>query len=114
MKIHGYLFGMIILMLLINDVMQCPSDNLTYTYSLYSSSTFYSHPFIYCGYRNFPSPFLTIRSTQQFRVHFRSNDDSESGLGFEGRYQFLNQTNNFFSSSCRNPFDPIIYINETE
>ena len=93
----------------------CPSDNLTYTYSLSSSSSskFYLHPFIYCGYRNFPSPYLTIRSTRQFRVHFRSNDDSDSGLGFDGRYQFLNQTNSLFSSFCRTPFDPIIYINET-
>jgi len=96
-----------------DDVIHCPSDNLTYTYSLDSSSAFYLHPFIYCGYRNFPSPFLTTRSTQQFRVHFRSNDDSESGVGFEGRYQFLNQSNTFFSSFCRSPFDPIIYINET-
>jgi hypothetical protein len=46
-------------------------------------------------------------------VHFRSNDDSEAGLGFDGRYQFLNQSSPFFSSFCRSPYDPIIYINET-
>jgi hypothetical protein len=91
----------------------CPSDNLTYTYKLYSSSAYYLHRFIYCGYRNFPSPYLTIRSTQQFRVHFRSNDDLDSGLGFDGRYQFLNRSNSLFSSFCRSPFDPVIYINET-
>jgi hypothetical protein len=92
---------------------ECPSDNLTYTYNLYSSSKYYLHPFIYCGYRNFPSPYLTIRSTQQLRVHFRSNDDLDAGLGFDGRYQFLNRSHDLFSSFCRNPFDPIITINET-
>ncbi|CAF2677508.1 unnamed protein product [Rotaria sp. Silwood2] len=97
-----------------DNYIECPSDNLTYTYSLDSSSKFYLHPFIYCGYRNFPSPYLTIRSTQQFRIHFRSNDDSEAGLGFDGRYLFLNQSNTLFSSYCRSPFDPIIYINETQ
>ncbi|UJR30088.1 hypothetical protein I4U23_017629 [Adineta vaga] len=97
-----------------DDLVRCPSDNLTYTYSLHSSSIFYSHPFHYCGYRNFPSPFLTLRSTELFRVHFRSNDDSETGLGFEGRYQFLNQSSSFFSFICRSPFDSIIYINETK
>jgi hypothetical protein len=73
----------------------------------------YLHPFVYCGYRNFPSPYLTLRATKEFRVHFRSNDDSDAGLGFDGRYKFLNQSNPFFSSFCRTPFDPIIYINET-
>ncbi|CAF3642562.1 unnamed protein product [Rotaria sp. Silwood1] len=97
-----------------DNYIECPSDNLTYTYSLYSSSKFYLHPFIYCGYRNFPSPYLTIRSTRQLRVHFRSNDDSEAGLGFDGRYLFLNKSNILFSSSCRSPFDSMIYINETE
>jgi hypothetical protein len=96
-----------------NNYSQCPSDNLTYSYSLYLSPNYYLHPFIYCGYRNFPSPYLTIRSTKEFRIHFRSNDDLEAGLGFDGRYQFLNQSNILFSSSCRSPFDPIIYINET-
>ncbi|CAF4254638.1 unnamed protein product [Rotaria socialis] len=91
----------------------CPSDNLTYTYNLHSSSKYYLHPFIYCGYRNFPAPYLTFRSTQQFHIHFRSNDDSEAGLGFDGRYQFLSQSNNLFSSLCRSPFDSLIYINET-
>lgn len=93
--------------------MECPSDNLTYTYNLYSPSKYHLYPFVYCGYRNFPAPYLTIRSTQQFRVHFRSNDDSEAGLGFDGLYQFLNQSSPLFSSICRSPFDPIIYINET-
>ncbi|CAF3548948.1 unnamed protein product [Adineta steineri] len=96
-----------------DDLIQCSSDNLTYTYNLYSSSSVYLHPFIYCGYRNFPSPFLTIRSTEHFHVHFRSNDDSEAGLGFEGRYQFLNQSSQYFSSFCRSPFDSVVYINET-
>ena len=97
-----------------DDYIQCPSDNLTYTYSLSSSlSKSYSHPFIYCGYRNFPSPYLSIRSTDQFRVHFRSNDDTDAGLGFDGRYQFLNRSSSFFSSSCRSPFDPVVHVNET-
>jgi hypothetical protein len=96
------------------DYLLCPSDNLTYSYSLYSSFKTYLHPFLYCGYRNFPSPYLTIRLTQQFHVHFRSNDDSDTGLGFDGRYRFLNQSNSLFSSAiCRSPFDSIIYINET-
>ncbi|CAF1387450.1 unnamed protein product [Adineta ricciae] len=97
-----------------DDLIQCPSDNLTYTYSLYSSSIFYVHPFRYCGYRNFPSPFLSVRSTELFRIHFRSNDDADAGLGFEGRYQFVNQSNSLFSPAiCRTPFDSIVYVNET-
>ena len=99
---------------IVDHDMNCPSDNLTYTYKLKSSSKFSSYPFIYCGYRNYPSPYLTIRSTEQFRIHFRSNDDANVGLGFDGRYQFLNQSNIYFSSSCRSPFDPMIYINETD
>lgn len=92
----------------------CPSDNLTYTYRANSSLNYQIHPFVYCGYRNFPSAYLTDRLTKEFRIHFRSNDDLDSGLGFDGRYQFINQSNSFFSSSCRTPFDPIIFINETE
>ncbi|CAF3689170.1 unnamed protein product [Rotaria sordida] len=97
-----------------NNYNQCSSDNLTYTYRSYISSTYYLHPYIYCGYRNFPPPYLTSRSTEQFRIHFRSNDDTDAGLGFYGRYEFLNASNILFSSTCRSPFDPIIYINETE
>lgn len=98
-----------------NDYFQCPSDNLTYSYRHYSSLQYYRHPFIYCGYRNFPSPYLTMRSTEQFRVHFRSNDDSDAALGFDGRYLFVNRSNSLIrsSTSCRSPFDPIIFINET-
>lgn len=98
-----------------NDFIQCPSDNLTYSYRHYSSNQFYRHPFLYCGYRNFPSPYLTMRSTEHFRVHFRSNDDSDAGLGFDGRYLFLNRSSSLFSSSpsCRSPFDSIIYINQS-
>ena len=96
-----------------NDYVQCPSDNLTYSYKLAYSTRIYSHPFIYCGYRNFPPPYLTTRATRQFHVHFRSNNDLEAGLGFDGRYQFLNETNPLFSSSCSSPFDPIIFVNET-
>lgn len=89
-------------------------DNLTYSYRSYISSTYYSYPYIYCGYRNFPPPYLTGRLTEQFRIHFRSNDDTEAGLGFHGRYEFLNESNRLFSSKCRSPFDSVIYINETE
>lgn len=100
-----------------DDLLECPSDNLTYSYGLFSSSLLYAHPFRYCGYRNFPSPFLTLRSTELFRVHFRSNDDYETGLGFEGRYRFFNRSNSLFSLpstlACRSPFDSIIYVNET-
>lgn len=96
-----------------NDLIDCPSDNLSYSYSLYLSSQRYFHPYVYCGYRNFPSPYLTIRSTKQFRIDFRSNDDTDAGLGFDGRYQFLNQSSSFFSSFCRSPFDSVIHINET-
>ncbi|UJR16390.1 hypothetical protein I4U23_003293 [Adineta vaga] len=97
-----------------NDVLHCPSDNLTYTYRLYSSLSYLSYPYVYCGYRNYPSPYLTNRSIEQFRIHFRSNNDTETGLGFDGRYEFINRTHSFFSSKCRNPFDPIIDINENE
>ena len=92
---------------------QCPSDNLTYSYRLSSSNHSYGHPFVYCGYRNFPSPYLTLRSTEQFRVHFRSNDDSDAGLGFDARYHFLNRSSSYFSPSCRSPFDSVIYVNES-
>ncbi|CAF5186051.1 unnamed protein product, partial [Rotaria sp. Silwood1] len=34
--------------------------------------------------------------------------------GFYGRYEFLNKSNILFSSTCPSPFDPTIYINETE
>ena len=79
------------------NYVQCLSDNLTYTYrSSLSSSTHSIYPYIYCGYRNFPPPFLTSRTTEEFRVHFRSNDDLETGLGFDGRYLFLNRTNRLF------------------
>ena len=94
------------------DLVHCSSDNLTYSYLLYSSPKPYQHPFVYCGYRNFPPPFLSFRTTKQFRIHFRSNDDSDAGLGFDGRYLFLNQSNEYFSS-CRSPFDPIVFVNET-
>jgi hypothetical protein len=94
------------------DLVQCSSDNLTYSYTLFSSKS-YQHPFIYCGYRNFPSPHLTLRSTSHFRIHFRSNDDAETGLGFDGHYLFLNRNHSLISSSCRSPFDPVIYVNET-
>jgi hypothetical protein len=99
---------------IVDDYKQCLLDNLTYTYRSSTSSTYDLYPYTYCGYRNFPPPYLTARSTKQFRVHFRSNDDSDTGLGFDGRYQFLNQSNYLFSSLCRSPFDPIIYINQTE
>lgn len=56
---------------------------------------------------------MTIRGTKHYRIDFRSNDDSDAGLGFDGRYQFVNQSSSFFSSFCRSPFDPIIHINET-
>ena len=93
----------------------CPSDNLTYDYRWNSSLNYQIHPFIYCGYRNFPSPYLTDRLTNDFRIHFRSNDDLDAGLGFDGRYQFINRSHSFFSSSiCPTPFDPIIFLNETE
>ena len=93
----------------------CPLDNLTYTYRTNASMSYQTHPFVYCGYRNFPPPYLTDRSTKEFRIHFRSNDDLDAGLGFDGRYQFVNQSNSYFSSStCRTPFDPILLINETE
>ncbi|CAF3455181.1 unnamed protein product [Rotaria sp. Silwood1] len=97
-----------------NNYVQCSSDNLTYTYRSYISSTYYLYPYIYCGYRNFPPPYLTSRSTEQFRIHFRSNDDDDAGLGFYGRYEFLNKSNILFSSTCPSPFDSAIYINETE
>ncbi len=90
------------------------SDNLTYTYRSYSSLTYDEYPYIYCGYRNFPPPYLTSRTIKDFRIHFRSNDDLDAGLGFDGRYQFINQTDSLFSSKCRSPFDSIIHINETE
>lgn len=96
-----------------NDLIECPSDNLSYSYSLSLSSQRYFHPFVYCGYRNFPSPYLTLRTTKHFRIDFRSNDDSDAGLGFDGRYQFVNQSSSFFSSFCRSPFDSVIHINET-
>jgi hypothetical protein len=92
----------------------CLSDNLTYTFRSYSSLIYNFYPYIYCGYRNFPPPYLTSRLTKEFRIHFRANDDSDAGLGFDGRYQFLNQTNSLFSSICPSPFDSIIQINETE
>jgi hypothetical protein len=97
-----------------DDYAQCPSDNLTYSYRLSSStSQSYGHPFVYCGYRNFPSPYLTLRSTEQFRVHFRSNDDSDAGLGFDARYLFINRSSEYVSKSCRSPFDSVIYVNES-
>jgi len=97
------------------NYVQCLSDNLTYTYrSSLSSSTHSIYPYIYCGYRNFPPPFLTSRTTEEFRVHFRSNDDLETGLGFDGRYLFLNRTNRLFSSQCPTPFDSVVFVNETE
>lgn len=92
----------------------CPHDNLTYDYRANSSLNYENHPFVYCGYRNFPSPYLTDRWTKDLRIHFRSNDDLDSGLGFDGRYQFLNRSHSFFSSSCPTPFDPIIFLNETD
>ncbi|CAF5069335.1 unnamed protein product, partial [Rotaria magnacalcarata] len=97
-----------------NNYNQCSLDNLTYSYRSYISSTYYSYPYIYCGYRNFPPPYLTSRLTEQYRIHFRSNDDTEAGLGFHGRYEFFNESSIFFSSVCRSPFDSIIHINETE
>ncbi|CAF3720237.1 unnamed protein product [Rotaria socialis] len=97
-----------------NNYNQCSLDNVTYSYRSYISSTYYSYPYIYCGYRNFPPPYLTSRLTEQYRIHFRSNDDTEAGLGFYGRYEFLNESNILFSSVCRSPFDSIIHINETE
>lgn len=96
------------------NYVQCLSDNLTYTYRSSPSSIYSIYPYIYCGYRNFPPPFLTSRTTKEFRVHFRSNDDLETGLGFDGRYLFLNRTNRLFSSQCPNPFDSIVFLNETE
>ncbi|CAF1223777.1 unnamed protein product [Adineta ricciae] len=95
-----------------NDVINCPSDNLTYTYR--SHSLYKSYPYIYCGYRNYPPPYLTDHSVEQFRIHFRSNNDSETGLGFDGRYEFVNRTHPLFSSQCRTPFDPIIEIYDKE
>ena len=78
------------------------------------SSTYSLYPYIYCGYRNFPPPYLTRHSIEQFRIHFRSNDDDNAGSGFYGRYEFLNQSHSLFSSICRSPFDSIIYVNETD
>ena len=56
-----------------------------------------------------------MRSTEQFRVHFRSNDDSDAGLGFDARYLFLNRSSSLIRSSpaCRSPFDPIIFVNQS-
>ncbi len=92
----------------------CPLDNLTYTYRSNTSLTYNLYPHYYCGYRNFPPPYLTERSTKEFRIHFRSNDDSDAGLGFDGRYQFINETNILFSPICRSPFESIMHINASE
>ncbi|CAF0891642.1 unnamed protein product [Adineta steineri] len=97
-----------------DDYTHCPSDNLTYSYRSYKSSSYSLYPYIYCGYQNFPPPYLTSSSTEQFRIHFRSNNDSNTSLGFNGRYEFINQSHHLFSSKCRNPFDPIIDIDENE
>ena len=90
--------------------LHCSSDNLSYSLHAVNTSKSFLHPFIYCGYRNFPPPYLTGRSIDRFHVHFRSNDDTDAGLGFDGRYLFVNQSSALFSSTCRSPFDPVIDV----
>lgn len=93
---------------------QCTSDHLAYKYRLNTSTRFQEHPILYCGYRNFPAPYLTLRSTDIFRIDFQSNDDGEESLGFDGRYQFINQSSSLINRSCRSPYDPIVQLNEND
>ena len=57
---------------------------------------------------------MTVRSTEELRIYFRSNDDNDAALGFDGRYVFVNRSHPLLSSPCSSPFDPIVYLNEDE
>lgn len=95
-----------------DDYARCAADNLTYTSRSWTSAHYSAYPHIYCGYRNYPPPYLTARSVEQLRVHFRTNNDSETGLGFDGRYEFIDRTYRLFSPTCASPFDAVVDIDD--
>ncbi|CAF1368779.1 unnamed protein product, partial [Didymodactylos carnosus] len=98
------------------DTTTCTQDNLTYSFKFKYHTQFQHHNKTYCGYRNFPAPYLSYKSISLLRLEFRTNDDNNGGLGFDGRYKFINKTTikKSIINECSSPFENYIYINEND